>query len=585
MPRSTTQGICLEKETDYRTTILHINMRRIILIATILIGTYASILAAVPKKVLNTGKAVATVVTYGADGKMISTSPAFILGEKGEAVSVYSAFNNARSAEFISPSGSKLKVSRISGASDIYDVIKFSLEQQSKESVSLAKEALAEGSAAYILRRSASNKPEAVETKVNVKKSVSGGTYYELAAVYDEKNVGCPVVNANGECVAMVQRNSGKDKTTYAVGADFCNALEVSERAYASASLNSVNIAKALPEGEDKAYTYIYMLSQVKHDKDMLNTAIEDFIAKYPQNSDGYVERAKMRAAAGEFKQCEEDIDKAVSLAEKKDNPHYVLSRLVYQNALYNSEKATAAGWTLEKAVAEAQAAYGANPLPLYQLQMGDCYFGLKNYPEAVNMYSAVNASQISTPETFFYEAKARARIDSLDDKILVALDSAIARFAKPYSKAAAPYIFERANQYNIAGKYRESTLDYLEYEHIIGFQNLNDNFYYIREQIALKGKLYKQADDDINRALAIKPNDYVYNAEKSALMLRLGQFDEAIMSAQRAIKIDANAADGYRLLGIAYGETKKKQLCIQNLQKAKQLGDAHADELLKQYK
>ena len=96
---------------------------------------------------------------------------------------------------------------------------------------------------------------------------------------------------------------------------------------------------------------------------------------------------------------------------------------------------------------------------------------------------------------------------------------------------------------------------------------------------------MYKQADDDINRALAINPGDYVYNAEKAALMLRFGMFDEAILSAQRAINIDPKGVDGYRLLGIAYGETKKKQLCLQNLQKAKELGDERADELIKQYK
>lgn len=560
-------------------------IRKTIFFYIVILGTFSAVGAAVPKKVLNACKSLATIVTYGNDGKMISTATAFSVGENSEGLSVYSVFRNAKSAEYVSASGAKAKVSRINGASDIYDVIKFSLDGKTKESLSVAPNALAAGNAVYILRNGSAKKPEAVETEISSKKDVAGGVYYEMALPYEEKNVGCPVVDANGDWVATVQRNVGKDKTTYAIGSAFCSKLTVTEMDYNSAALNTVFIPKTLPEGEDKAYTYVYMLAQAGRDKETLRTALGDFISKYPDNSDGYIEQAKLNAAENKFKECEEDIAKAVSLSDKKDNPHYVLSRLIYRNALYNSGKANAAGWTLEKSAAEAKEAYSNNPLPIYQLQLGDCYYGMKNYQEAVNMFSAVNGSKIATPETFYYEANSRAKIDSLDAKIIVLLDSAISRFSKPYAKTVAPYILMRANQYSNVGKYRESTLDYMEYEHIVGFQNLNDNFYYIREQIALKGKMYKQADDDINRALAMRPDDYVYNAEKTALMLRLGQFDDAIAYAKRTISIDPKGIDGYRLLGIAYGETKKKQLCIQNLQKAKELGDEHAGELLKQYK
>lgn len=560
-------------------------MRRIELTFFILLGTAITLKAAVPKKVMNACKALATVITYGNDGKMISTSVAFSIGEKGEAVSEYAAFNNARSAEYVSETSGRQKVKRINGASDIYDVIKFSTEEKPKVSLAVANSVCQRGTLVYVLRKGNSKKSEAVACKIKSIKEVPGGVYYELSLPYDEKSVGCPVVNESGECLAVVQRNVGKDATTYAISASFCGNMKVRETDYGNPALNSVLIPKALPDGENAAYTYVYMLSQVNHDKDVYIAALQDFVNEYPNNADGYIERAKFKASQYKFKECEADIAKAVSLSNKKDNPHYVLSRLIYQSALYNSTKAASEGWTLEKSASEAQEAYNINPLPLYQLQLGDCYFGMKRYSEAVNMYSAVNSSSIATPETYFYEAKARGKVDSLDAKIIVLLDSAISCFPKPYSNNVAPYIFERANQYNKMGKYRESTIDYLEYEHIVGFQNLNDNFYYIREQIALKGKMYKQADDDINRALAINPNDYVYNAEKAALMLRFGMFEEAVHSALRAIKIDPKATDGYRLLGIAYGEMKKKQLCLQNLKKAKDLGDDRADELIKQYK
>lgn len=558
--------------------------KKVLALAIILVSVIAAY-SAVPKKVQSACKALGTVVSYGANGKILSTSIAFIVGDGNEAISEYTTFNKAYSAELSGTSGGKQKVVRIKGASDIYDIVKFSIETAQKERLSSGKGVEKPGTVVYILRHGSQKGGEAVETKVEKIESVAGGKYYSLTQPYDDANVGCPVVNGEGEWIATVQRNVGKDKATYAIGSDFCSSLTVSETDYANAALNSIHIPKMLPLEEDKAYTYIYMQAQAGGDSVQLRVAIDDFISAWPNNSDGYLERAKLGAAEGKFQECEADISKAIAAAEKKDNPHYVLSRLIYQNALYNSSKAESAGWTLDKSLSEAQEAYNINPMPLYQLQMGDCYFGLKRYADAVKMYSDVNHSGIASPETFFYEARAREKADSTDVHILSALDSAVARFAKPYGKVVAPYILERANQRANFEKYREATLDYLEYEHIVGFQNLNDNFYYIREQVALKGNMYKQADDDINRALAIRPSDYVYNAEKAALMLRVGQFDDAIRSAKRAIGIDPKASDAYRLLGIAYGETKNKQLCLQYLKKAKELGDDHADELIEQYK
>ena len=144
-------------------------MQRIGFTLMILLGTLSTVQAAVPKKVLNACKSLASVVTYGNDGKMISTSVAFTLGEKGECVSEYTAFHNARSAEYIDESGKKQKVSRINGASDIYDVIKFSLDTKSKEFLAVAKAASPQGSAVYILRKGSAKKPEAVASKINVK--------------------------------------------------------------------------------------------------------------------------------------------------------------------------------------------------------------------------------------------------------------------------------------------------------------------------------------------------------------------------------------------------------------------------------
>lgn len=542
--------------------------------------------AKVPKKITKKAKALATVVTYNKLGDIIGNSAAFFAGNNNEAYAEFAVFKNAARAEVINSSGDKTDVSRICGANSMYDVIKFTTCQEAELSLEISTETAKAGNIVYIISSVTTKKPISLESKISEVKALADGFYYTLDTEYKEQYVGSPVLNAEGQVLGIIQRNAGnEDKKTYAISADFAKNLTVGELSYANPALSAVNIPKQLPEGEKEASTYLYMLAQTSTDSLLYITALNDFIEKYPKSADGYLERAKFYGNNNKFTECESDINKAIELSEKKDNVHYVFSRIIYQNSLFNADKAKTAGWSLERAVAEAKAAYAENPLPIYMLQQGDCYYGMKNYTQAAECYAQVNHSNISSPETFFYEVKARENMKAPTNEIIALLDSAIARFSKPYTKEIAPYLWERAELLNIAGKYREAVLDYLEYEHVVGYSNLNDNFYYRREQAAVEGKMYKQAIDDINRAIALKPNDYLYNVERASLMVRLGMFDEAIRSGNKAIQLNNEGTDAYRITGIAYGESKQKKKCIENLEKAKSLGDEHAQELLNQYK
>lgn len=560
--------------------------RTIVPFILFIFGSLATVQAGIPKSVSNGTKSLATVITYDKTGKMIGTAAAFFAGNDNEAYSAYEIFKNAVRAEVIDASGKKTEVNRICGANEIYDVVKFTTQAAPKSKLAIAEKSGSANDAIYIISSATTKKAVTLEAKISEAKAVTGGTYYTLSAEYKEQYVGTPVLNAKGEVFAIIQRNAkSDDKNTYAISADYAKGLSVKALSYGNTALTSIYMPKQLPADEKEAATYLYMLSQTTVDSLLYATALNDFIEQHPQSPEGYIERAKFYGTNNKFAECEADINRAAELSDPKDNPHYTLSRLIYQNSLYNETNAQAAGWSLERAASEAQAAYDANPIPLYQLQLGDCYFGMKDYAKAAECYEKVNRSSIASAETFFYEAKAKEKLNAPADEIISLLDSAIARFEKPYDKKVAPYLWERAEQLNLAGKYREAVLDYIEYEHVVGFRNLNDNFYYHREQAAVEGKMYQQAIDDINRAVAMKPDDYIYNVEKASLLVRLGQMDEAIHSAQKAIQLDKTESDAFRILGIAYGESNQKKLCIENLRKAEELGDKYASELLKQYK
>ena len=68
-----------------------------------------------------------------------------------------------------------------------------------------------------------------------------------------------------------------------------------------------------------------------------------------------------------------------------------------------------------------------------------------------------------------------------------------MARFVQPYSEEAAPYLLERAQMRLNAGQGRGAMLDYDEYYKAVR-GNVNDVFYYYREQAAVQAKQFQRA-------------------------------------------------------------------------------------------
>jgi tetratricopeptide (TPR) repeat protein len=167
---------------------------------------------------------------------------------------------------------------------------------------------------------------------------------------------------------------------------------------------------------------------------------------------------------------------------------------------------------------------------------------------------------------------------------MLALLDSTMATFSKPYLKEAAPYLWARAEARRNAGKYRDAITDMNEYETLMS-ATINDNFYYIRHQTEIQGRLYQQALNDINRAIQMNPQEILYYAEKSSLEIRVGMYEQAIQTADECIKLDSNNSDGYLFKGLAQCLIGDKAEGIKNLTKAKDLGDTQADALIEKYK
>ena len=166
---------------------------------------------------------------------------------------------------------------------------------------------------------------------------------------------------------------------------------------------------------------------------------------------------------------------------------------------------------------------------------------------------------------------------------MLALMDSAMSTFTKPYLKEVAPYLWARSQARLSAKKYREAISDMNDYEELMK-ATVNDNFYYIRHQAEIEGRLYQQALNDITRAIVMNPKETFYYAEKASLEIRVGLYDNAIATAKECISIDANDSDGYMFLGVAQCLKGNKKEGIKNLQKAKDLGNLQADKLIQKY-
>jgi tetratricopeptide (TPR) repeat protein len=541
--------------------------------------------AQLPKNLDNCRKSVFTVTTYQSDGKIKGVGFGFYISNEGVALSDYDLFKGAVKAEVVDYDGKKFNIDYILGASDLYNVVKFHIDNAKKTiPLKFAETAGTKGDSIFIIHyttnKFAIGKKGGIE---NVSKfSDENYPYYTLSIQPDDKSIGCPVVNINGEVLALVQpASTSTDTQLFGIGIDFCNAQSIKALSASSKALQDIGIPKDLPETEDQALVYLYMTSG-QSDKETYLNNLNRFITKYPQNSDGYMYRAQAYINSDKYQQADDDITTALKVSNKKDDVHFSFSKLLYQIALYKP-KANYKDWNLDKSLSEAETAYSINPLPIYTMQEGNVLYAQQKYRQAYEKYISLTSTNLKSADLFSYAAQARKMAGDSLSTVLALQDSAIAMYTKPYIAEAAPYILNRAQTRVDARLYKAAVEDFNDYEHL-NPTTLNDNFYYMREQAEVKGHMYQQAIDDMDRAIRLNKKEPLYYAEYGSLLYRAERFQEAVTALNSAIQLDPKFPDAYRILGMCLVSLGKTSEAADQFNKAKELGDATAGSLLEKY-
>ncbi|MDR0893492.1 MAG: serine protease [Mediterranea sp.] len=551
----------------------------------------AGIQAQTPKWVEKAKRAVFSVVTYDKNNKMLNTGNGFFVSEDGVALSDYTLFKGAQRAVIITPEGKEMPVDKVLGANDMYDVIKFrvAITEKRVPALTVARTAPAVGTDTWMLPYSTQKSIACLAGKVKEVSKVNGDYfYYTLSMEMKDKMVSCPVMNANGEVYGLAQKASGKDTLSicYASGARFALSQKITALSLSDNTLNAIGIRKGLPDTEEQALVYLFMASS-QMSPDAYLRLLDDFVGKYPNSTDGYIRRAgyyiaKDKDDAAGLDKASADMDQALKIAKKKDDVYYNIAKMIYN---YQLSKPTHAykDWTFDKALENVRQAITIDPLPIYTQLEGDILFAKQDYAGALTAYEKVNASNLASSATFFSAAKTKELLQADPKEILALMDSCVAHLPQPVTPDLAPYLLERAQAYMNVDQARSALLDYDAYYNAVK-GDVNDLFYYYREQAALKSRQYQRALDDIAKAIELNSADLTYKAEQAALNLRVGRYEIAISQLDDLIKTNPKYSEAYRLLGLCYVQQKKMNEACANFQKAKELNDPNVDSLITKY-
>ena len=524
-------------------------------------------------------KSVFLLKTFAPDGTLLGDANGFFINETGNAVSSFQPFKGAQRAVVIDASGKEYEVTHILGANETYDVAKFRVDIKKAVALPITPNVQAEHMPVWLLPY----RDIKLMTKGEVTKSelFNGDyAYYTLNMAMPENSLSAPLLNEAGEVVGLMQSSAGNATTSYAVSARFADSLRLTGLSINDPVLRSTYIKKALPAEVGQALLTLYVAASTL-DSVSYAALVDDFIRQFPTEQDGYIYKAQLAAGGDKYEEADRYIAQALKTAARPEEVHFTYSRLMYQKALYKPQVSYDA-WNYDQALQEVDKACEINPQPGYLQHKAYILYAQKEYAKASNIYEQLFQSSLRSPEIFYEASRCKVMQGDTIGQIAL-LDSAVATFSRPYLKEASTYLLARAQACLDAGKYRAAVTDLNEYEELMKTQ-VNDNFYYLRYQAELGGRLFQQALNDITRATEINPSEELYYAEKASLEVRVGYFDEAIQSAQQCITVAPDFSDGYLFLGVAQCLKGQKADGIKNLQKAKELGDTQADELIEKY-
>lgn len=568
-------------------------MKRNIINILLLLVTFAAS-AQSPKTLKQVKKAVYTLQTYDAEGNVLSTGNGFFAND-GDFITSYALLPNCAKAVVVDSKGKTHDVVKVLGANETYDIVRLQTVPIKKlASTPIDTTSTMEHTSLFL---PAIGKEKKVYDKwipvLSTEQAAGNYDYYTLHHTGNPVLSHRPLLDASGNVVAIVQPSVETDTVLYALDIRYALDLAVKALSVNDHSYRALPLRKALPRDIDQALVSLFLVSD-QNDAALRSEVIDEFISSFPESHEGYLSRAAHHIALksdSAYALAEADHIMALErAADKADEVHFQIAKQMLSVALDTLQQYK--DWNFERVLAEIDKARAINPLPIYTQQQGDIYITMKDYTSAYEKYMEVNRSDIGSPDTWLRTAYIiEQRAGEGDVELAIALlDSAVSKAQLTMDNSqltiqkSAPYVLERALLKARHGLHRPAVADYNLYEELVGTIN-TDRFYYLREQSEAAGRMFQQALDDIDRAIALAPRQPVYLLEKASLNVRVARYAEALPILEVLIAAFPDDMDCNRLLGFCYIQLDDKQRGIPYLEKAATMGDNNAATLLERYK
>ena len=522
-------------------------------------------------------KSVFSLTTFKKDGSLLASGRGVFVGTNGEAVSTWAPFVGADSAIVIDANGNKHTVDVIYGASEVYDLCKFKVNAITTPAPA-AKTQMAVGARAWLVQYSTGR---AQTSALKVKKAEPFMTdcyFYQYDGQPENIHVGCPVTNEKGEVMGLLQ-HSKLSGDYNSVDVRLAETFKTTGLSVNEPILKQTTIRMALPDKQDQALLML-MLEAGQTSPSRYLRYVEDFIHKFPKSVEGYVSKAEFYLAQNDFGKANATMQTALSMADKKDEAHYNLAKLIYQKEIKQANMPYPQ-WNLDLALAETNKAYALNPLPLYKHLEAQIVYFKGEYAKAYEQFMALTKTNLRNGELFYEAAQCKQQLKAPFAEILTLLDSAV---TAQDANLSAPYVLARGTALHGAQQYKKAMADYNRYDSLM-LGRASHDFYYTRALCEVQLRQFQQALNDFAHAIVLNRAEPTYYAELAQLQLRVNQKDDAVATADLGLRIAPNYPDLYLIKGLALVNDNKKNEGLAALNKAKELGDTRADDLIKKYK
>ncbi len=565
------------------------NPIRLLLTAVLVLSGPSCLNAKTPKWFKNASNSTVQVVTYK-NGTEIGRSTGFFTSAEGTCVSDYMIFVGADSAVTVSRDGRIRPVTLISGASSMYETIRFNAVPDKKlKNVSVTHVRALENTTASIVPFQGKGKTGPIQASIAAVSAIdSDCSYYKLDIPYDSLFKGCPVIDEDGSCIGIVQAGSNGDKFTYVLDANYPILLSPSAADLLDRCYTDIRIRHTLPLDEDQALAYVYIRNDISSEE--YKRLLDQFMEQFPDSPDGLfnygafiLSEQSMESGidAAAISKGEEYIMKAIEKSDDKGRFYCDYASLLIENIKLSGNSSEDSQPIMEKALGEVEKAIEIKNEPAYVRLKANILYSMKRYSDAYDCADMINKSDIASAETYLFAYEISRKLDNLDLSIEL-LDSVIAKSPKPISQKAVALILERGNLKDDAGRYREAVQDYMAFESAtIG--SLPARYYLAREQIEIKARMYEPALADIARARELEPENLDFALEHASLHLRVGQAENALEILKELVVKLPDDPDVQRLAGISYLRVGDKENACEHLSLARMLGDELVEQIIEQ--